>query len=612
MCGIVGAVSFHNITANLLEGLKRLEYRGYDSAGIAILNAENHIQRIRQQGKVQSLATAVSQTNIQGNIGIAHTRWATHGQPAQKNAHPHRSGHLAVVHNGIIENYQQLRTHLEECGYIFTSDTDSEVIAHLLNWKQRSSNSTLEAVQKTISQLIGAYAIVIIDESQPDTLITTRAGSPIVIGLGENENYVASDNIALQNFAAKLIYLDEGDIGLLTQNSVRIYDKEGNPVTRHIIDNDCHYEENAISKGSYRHFMEKEIFSQPHALKSTLENRLTNEDIQFTYAEIPNEAILKKIEHIQIIACGTSFNAGSIGRYWFESLAGISCDVEIASEFRYRKSVNRKNSLFITLSQSGETADTLAALKLAKNKNYLATMTICNVSGSSLVRESDYTLLTKAGIEIGVASTKAFTTQLCALLLFTTSIMKARNMLNNLESKNMIQHLQMLPQVIENALGTQNQIIEIAKEFSDKEHALFLGRGVFYPIAMEAALKLKEISYIHAESYAAGELKHGPLALVDKNMPVIVIAPNNTLFEKLRSNIEEVKARGGKLYVFSCEDAVFQDNDNLTHVILPKVPEIIAPIYYTIPMQLLAYHIALIKGTDVDQPRNLAKAVTTE
>ncbi len=612
MCGIVGAVSKRDISFSLLNGLRKLEYRGYDSAGIAVINQNNDIERTRRLGKVQFLADALDKNPISGCIGIAHTRWATHGKPAEINAHPHLSDHIAIVHNGIIENHEVLKTHLEECGFVFTSATDSEVIAHLINWEQRKTNDLLKAVQNTLPKLRGSYALVVMDKNNPDRLIAARSGSPIVIGLGDDENYIASDSIALQHLADKLIYLDEGDICILRQDKIEIIDKKGEVATRTSIDNDVHCEQDVNDKGQYRHFMEKEIFSQPDAIRNTLAGRLHKNSIHLGELDAPPAEIMKKIEHVQIIACGTSFNSGAVARYWFEALAGVSCDIEIASEFRYRESVTRKNSLFITLSQSGETADTLAALTLAKTKDYLTTLAICNVAGSSLIRGSDYGFLTKAGTEIGVASTKAFTTQLCALLLLVTAIGKENGHIQTAQYEEIINALHSLPDAITKALGSESKLVQIAQDFNDKHHTLFLGRGVFYPIAMEAALKLKEISYIHAESYAAGELKHGPLALVDKNMPVVVIAPNDGLFEKVKSNIEEVRARGGILYVFTHEDSVLDADENLKHIILPKVSEIIAPIFYTVPMQLLSYHIALIKGTDVDQPRNLAKSVTTE
>ncbi|MBN6079742.1 glutamine--fructose-6-phosphate transaminase (isomerizing) [Aggregatibacter actinomycetemcomitans] len=610
MCGIVGAVAQRDIAEILINGLHRLEYRGYDSAGLAVVNSQHELQRVRCLGKVKALDDAVEKTPLIGGTGIAHTRWATHGEPSEENAHPHVSGNFAVVHNGIIENYEELRTLSKERGYVFTSQTDTEVIAHLVEWEMRTASSLLEAVQKVVKQLTGAYGMVVMDRMQPEHLVAARSGSPLVIGLGIGENFLASDQLALLSVTRRFIFLEEGDIAEITRRSVDIYDRDGNKVEREA--HDSNLENDAAEKGKYRHFMQKEIYEQPTALINTMEGRVTHNNVVVEAIGNGAKEILEKVEHVQIVACGTSYNSGMVARYWFESLAGVSCDIEIASEFRYRKFVVRPNSLLITLSQSGETADTLAALRLAKEKGYMAAMTICNVAGSSLVRESDLAFMTRAGVEIGVASTKAFATQLASLLMLVVAIGKAKHTLSAEKEQQMVKALQALPAEIEKALAFDKQIEALAEDFAEKHHALFLGRGEYYPIAMEASLKLKEISYIHAEAYAAGELKHGPLALIDADMPVIVVAPNNELLEKIKSNIEEVRARGGQLYVFADKEAGFTEAEGMKIITMPTVNEITAPIYYTVPMQLLAYHIALIKGTDVDQPRNLAKAVTVE
>ena len=611
MCGIVGAVAQRDVAEILIEGLRRLEYRGYDSAGIAIVDTNNELQRVRRLGKVQELADAVDSMPLSGGTGIAHTRWATHGEPSEANAHPHISGqHIALVHNGIIENHQSLRELLLERGYVFSSQTDTEVIAHLVDWELRSATSLLEAVQKTVLQLQGAYGTVVMDSRDPERIVVARSGSPLVIGLGVGENFIASDQLALLNVTRRFMFLEEGDVAEVTRRTISVFDNNGQAVERAV--NESTVEHDATDKGQYRHFMQKEIFEQPSALINTMEGRISDDHVIVESIGSDATTILENVEHIQIIACGTSYNAGMVARYWFESIAGVSCDVEIASEFRYRKFVTQPNSLLITLSQSGETADTLAALRLAKQKGYMAAMTICNVAGSSLVRESDLAFMTRAGAEIGVASTKAFTTQLVALLMLVTALGKQKGNIDRVQEQQIVTALHQLPTQIEKALAFDKPIEVLAEDFADKQHALFLGRGEFYPIAVEASLKLKEISYIHAEAYAAGELKHGPLALVDAEMPVIVVAPTNDLLEKLKSNIEEVRARGGLLYVFADDEAGFEECEGMKIITMPKVDEIIAPIFYTIPMQLLSYHVALIKGTDVDQPRNLAKAVTVE
>ncbi len=610
MCGIVGAVAQRDVAEILVEGLRRLEYRGYDSAGVAIVDGETNLTRIRRLGKVQELADAVDESKVIGGTGIAHTRWATHGEPSEVNAHPHMSGDIAVVHNGIIENYEELRELLQSRGYVFESQTDTEVIAHMVEWELRTSETLLEAVQKTAKQLDGAYGTVALDRKDPSRIVVARSGSPIVIGFGVGENFLASDQLALLNVTRRFMYLEEGDVAEITRRDVTVFDATGERVEREITESNA--EHDAGDKGQYRHFMQKEIYEQPTALINTMEGRITADSVVTEAIGVNAAEILSKVEHVQIVACGTSYNAGMTARYWFEDIAGVSCDVEIASEFRYRKFVTRPNSLLITLSQSGETADTLAALRLAKEKGYMAAMTICNVAGSSLVRESDFAFMTRAGVEIGVASTKAFTTQLSALLMLVTALGKQQNRISKEKEKEIVEALHALPKQINAALSFEKEIEALAPDFADKHHTLFLGRGEFYPIAMEASLKLKEISYIHAEAYAAGELKHGPLALIDADMPVVVVAPSNDLLEKLKSNVEEVRARGGLLYVFADEDAGFEGDETMKIIKMPHVSEITAAIYYTIPMQLLSYYVALIKGTDVDQPRNLAKAVTVE
>ena len=610
MCGIVGAVAQRDVAEILINGLHRLEYRGYDSAGVAVVDPNHELHRVRCLGKVKALDEAVAVKPLIGGTGIAHTRWATHGEPSEANAHPHTSGNFAVVHNGIIENHEELRELLKSRGYVFNSQTDTEVIAHLVNWEMRTASNLLEAVQKTVKQLTGAYGMVVLDREHPEHLVAARSGSPLVIGLGIGENFLASDQLALLSVTRRFIYLEEGDIAEITRRTLDIYDANGQKVEREV--HESNLENDAAEKGKFRHFMQKEIYEQPNALINTMEGRILHNNVIVDAIGNGAAEILEKVEHIQIVACGTSYNAGMTARYWFEALAGVSCDVEIASEFRYRKFVTRPNSLLVTISQSGETADTLAALRLAKEKGYMAALTICNVSSSSLVRESDLAFMTRAGVEVGVASTKAFTTQLAALLMLVTAIGKVKGNISSEQEVEIVKALQSLPAEVEKALAFDKDIEALAEDFAEKNHALFLGRGEFYPIAMEASLKLKEISYIHAEAYAAGELKHGPLALIDADMPVIVVAPNNELLEKVKSNIEEVRARGGQLYVFADKEAGFTPSEGMKIITMPKVNEIIAPIFYTVPMQLLSYHVALIKGTDVDQPRNLAKSVTVE
>ncbi|MDG6858737.1 glutamine--fructose-6-phosphate transaminase (isomerizing) [Glaesserella parasuis] len=610
MCGIVGAVAQRDVAEILVDGLHRLEYRGYDSAGVAVLGNDHNLQIVRRVGKVKFLDEALEANPLLGGTGIAHTRWATHGEPSEVNAHPHRSGKIAVVHNGIIENYEELRAELQQRGYVFQSQTDTEVIAHLVEWEFRTTPNLLDAVRKAVKQLRGAYGTVVMNQDEPEHLVVARSGSPLVIGLGVGENFLASDPLALLSVTRRFIYLEEGDVAEITRRTVDIYNRAGEKVERDV--HEGNFESDAADKGQYRHYMQKEIFEQPVAIMNTLEGRIANGKVNIEAISNNAEEILKKVEHIQIVACGTSYNAGMVARYWFESIAGVACDVEIASEFRYRKFVTRPNSLLVTISQSGETADTLAALRLAKESGFMATMTICNVASSSLVRESDFAFMTRAGVEVGVASTKAFTTQLTCLLLLTTALGRLKGNVSAEQETEIVKSLQRLPAQIESALVFDKEIEKLSEDFAEKHHTLFLGRGEFYPIAMESALKLKEISYIHAEAYAAGELKHGPLALIDADMPVIVVAPENDLLEKVKSNIEEVRARGGQMYVFADREARFSSQEGYTVLTFPKVDHVTAPIFYAVPLQLLSYHVALIKGTDVDQPRNLAKSVTVE
>ena len=604
MCGIVGAVAQRDVGDILLEGLRRLEYRGYDSAGLAVVAGTGTLTRLRRLGKVQALSDAFSAEPLSGGTGIAHTRWATHGEPSEANAHPHISTNIAVVHNGIIENYASLRQTLKADGYVFSSQTDTEVIAHLVEQELTRTGDLLKAVQNARTQLHGAYGMVVIDRNQPEHMVAARSGSPLVVGYGIGENFIASDMMALLPVTRRFAFLEEGDVADITRTSVQVYDLGNQPVERVVTETNV--EHDAGDKGEFRHYMLKEIHEQPQAIANTLEGRLLAGSLNL-------EALgdLSNIDQVQIIACGTSYHAGMTARYWIESLAGVACNVEIASEFRYRRPVVRPNSLLVTISQSGETADTLAALRLAKASGFSRTLTICNVPGSSLVRESDLALMTRAGAEIGVASTKAFTTQLVCLLLLTAALGRGRGMSAETEQQ-LAAALTQLPGLMDKALGMDKQIESLAECFAEKQHALFLGRGDQYPIAMEGALKLKEISYIHAEAYAAGELKHGPLALIDSEMPIVVVAPHNDLVEKLKSNIEEVRARGGEFYIFADEAAGIEPSDNMQVMAVPHCHDIIAPILYTLPLQLLSYHVAVIKGTDVDQPRNLAKSVTVE
>ncbi|HBI22556.1 MAG TPA: glutamine--fructose-6-phosphate transaminase (isomerizing) [Legionella sp.] len=605
MCGIIGAVSQRDISNILLEGLRRLEYRGYDSAGMVIIDNDGRLKRLRVLGKVQALAEAMSETTLAGHTGIAHTRWATHGKPSEQNAHPHLShGEIAVVHNGIIENHDDLRHYLQELGYTFTSETDSEVAAHLIHHHYQHTQSLLLAVQAAAAQLDGAYSLGVIHKQNPNELVAIRQGSPLVVGIGIDEHFIASDALALRAFAQSVIYLEEGDSVRLSADLIEVFNAHNQPTERpsQPLSDDCH----AVSKGTYRHFMLKEIFEQSKVLTDTLEGRVGSLDVLKASFGDKAQAIFAKVQHIHIIACGTSYHAGLVAKYWLESLTGLSCQVEVASEYRYRDAVVMDNTLFIAVSQSGETADTLAALHKSKNVPYLARFAICNVATSSLIREADFGFLTRAGVEIGVASTKAFTTQLTAFLMLCTVLCKERA-----RALEVLEQLRQLPALCERVLKINSEIEALASLFVNKAHALFLGRGPQYPVALEGALKLKEISYIHAEAYPAGELKHGPLALVDENMPVVAIAPNDELLEKLKSNLHEVSARGGQLFVFVDDSKAWPANG--THLIrVPACGHWIAPILYTIPLQLLAYHVAVAKGTDVDQPRNLAKSVTVE
>ena len=611
MCGIVGAVAERNITAILIEGLKRLEYRGYDSAGVAVFTNDQTLERMRRPGKVSELEQALDAEPLVGRLGIAHTRWATHGAPCERNAHPHFSGgDLAVVHNGIIENHEALREQLKALGYVFTSDTDTEVIAHLLNHKLKDLSDLTVALKATVKELHGAYGLAVISAKQPDRLVAARSGSPLVIGLGLGENFLASDQLALRQVTDRFMYLEEGDIAEIRRDSVQIWDVNGQTVERQTVQYSDGAE--AADKGEFRHYMLKEIHEQPVVVQRTLEGRLSNNQV-LVQAFGPQAAeLFAKVRNVQIVACGTSYHAGMVARYWLEELAGIPCQVEVASEFRYRKVVVQPDTLFVTISQSGETADTLAALRNAKELGFLASLAICNVGISSLVRESDLTLLTQAGREIGVASTKAFTTQLVGLLLLTLSLGQVRGTLGKGVEATLVEELRRLPTRLGEALAMDSTVEKIAELFAEKNHTLFLGRGAQFPVAMEGALKLKEISYIHAEAYPAGELKHGPLALVDNDMPVVTVAPNNELLEKLKSNLQEVRARGGELIVFADEKAAMTNGEG-THVVqMPHIHDILSPILYTIPLQLLSYYVAVLKGTDVDQPRNLAKSVTVE
>jgi glutamine---fructose-6-phosphate transaminase (isomerizing) len=611
MCGIVGAVAERDIVPVLMEGLRRLEYRGYDSAGIAVLNGSRHLTRLRTVGKVRMLDEALAHSPTTGKIGIAHTRWATHGVPSERNAHPHisRDG-LAIVHNGIIENHEELRADLEKRGYTFSSETDTEVIAHRIHFHLQTVGDLFKAVRATVAELEGAYALVVVSEHEPERLILAREGCPVVIGLGVDENFVASDVAALLPVTRRFIFLEEGDVAEVRRQSVRVIDRDGNSAERPVRESEQSAE--SAERGQYQHYMLKEIHEQPRAVADTLQERVANGHLlEAAFGPAATE-VFRRTRNVHIVACGTSFHAASVARYFIEQICKVPCAVDIASEYRYRNPLVPADSLFVTISQSGETADTLAALRLAKQSGYLSSLSICNVPESSLVRESELVMLTRAGPEIGVASTKAFTTQLAALGMLVVALAKHHGADAERE-RGLVSRLIELPGLIEKTLQLDPVIHRLAERFANKNHALFLGRGALYPIAMEGALKLKEISYIHAEAYPAGELKHGPLALVDADMPVVAVAPNNDLLEKLKSNLQEVRARGGELIVFADPESGIQSSDGVTVIEMPRhVTYFQAPVVYTIPLQLLAYHAAIIKGTDVDQPRNLAKSVTVE
>ena len=608
MCGIIAAASSRNVGKLLVQGLHRMEYRGYDSAGIA-LHQEDGVAHLRTLGKVKLLEEKMIQEKPRSKLGIAHTRWATHGEPSEINAHPHKSAErIYIVHNGIIENHVELKEELEGKGYAFASQTDSELIAHLIDFYILSSDSVLDAVFKAKARLEGAFAIAVLDHQNPESIIIARQKSPLLIGLGTDENLAASDPLAISQLTNEFIFLEDGDVAQFSCDSYEIYDSEQLAVERDITRLDISSQ--ATSKGEFRHFMEKEIYEQPDAVLNTIDGRVGSEDVLDNIFGLNSNEIFSKVERIQIAACGTSLHAGRVAANWLSAIAELPCQIDYASEYRYRNPHVDENSLFITISQSGETADTLAALSYAKEKDYLATVGICNVPTSTLARESDFVLFTNAGPEIGVASTKAFTTQLAALLLLTLSLAKARGLNPKLRAR-VIEGLRSLPEVIRETLELKDQIVEMAPEVASKDNALFLGRGIFYPVAKEGALKLKEISYIHAEAYPAGELKHGPLALIDEDMPVIALAPESEIAEKLISNLEEVKARGGKLYVFA-DPSVNMDVKSGRLVHLPKCDFLLTPIVYTIPLQILSYEVALLRGTDIDQPRNLAKSVTVE
>jgi len=608
MCGIVGAVAQRNVVPILIEGLQRLEYRGYDSAGLAVRQSDGHLGRIRAVGKVAMLRQLVEANPIEGDLGIAHTRWATHGMPAERNAHPHMSGeNVAVVHNGIIENHAELREELKAKGYFFTSETDTEVIAHLLAHLLESEPDLLKAVQKAVRQLVGAYGLAVSSPDEPDRLVVARAGSPLVVGLGVGENFIASDVFALLPVTQRFIFLEEGDIAEIRRDGIRVFDVAGNPAQRP--ERISRISASTADKGPYRHYMLKEIFEQPAVIAETLEGRIHKGRLLEESFGHEARALFDKTLGVHIIACGTSYHAGLVARYWLEEI-GIPCSVEVASEYRYRKVVVPPGTLFLSISQSGETADTLAALRFAKQAGYVGSLTICNVPESSLTRESDVALMTRAGPEIGVASTKAFTTQLTALRLVTLALARRRGLTAE-DERRLVDELHALPRQVEVVLELSESIRAMADAFSDKHDALFLGRGAFYPIALEGALKLKEISYIHAEAYPAGELKHGPLALVDASMPVVCALPDDPLLDKVLSNLQEVRARGGELFLFS-DHKVKIELDRYQNLTLADIYPSTAPIVYSVPLQLLAYHVAVLKGTDVDQPRNLAKSVTVE
>jgi len=610
MCGIVGAIAERNVVPILIEGLRRLEYRGYDSAGVAILQSDRSIGLSKTVGKVAELEEKLEANPLYGLLGVAHTRWATHGGVTEANAHPHLSGdRVAVIHNGIIENYQEIKDELEAKGYEFVSETDTEVAAHLVYDNLQQGLGLTEAVQKAVARFTGAFALLVVDAEDPDRFVVSRVASPLVIGLGIGENFVASGVPALLPVTQRFIYLEQGDIAEITRHEVNILGADGKAVEREV--NETQWSADAAEKGPYRHFMLKEIFEQPSALADTLYGRIEGGKVVADSLGPQAAEMLAGVENIHIVACGTSYHAGCVAKYWIESLAGVTCQVEIASEYRYRDVVVPPDTLFLTLSQSGETADTLEALRIAKQSGYVGSLTVCNSAHSSMVRESDLSMMTQAGPEIGVASTKAFTTQLLSMLIVTLILARQRGMSAEIEAEY-VPHVVHAAAAVEEALQMSEGLKQLAEDFAEKEHTLFLGRGPMWPVAMEGALKLKEISYIHAEAYAAGELKHGPLALIDEDMPVVVVAPNNELLDKLKSNMQVVRARGGQLYVFADRETGIESEDGVTVIEMPHADRLISPVVYTVPLQLLAYHVAVLKGTDVDQPRNLAKSVTVE
>ncbi|MFT4612903.1 MAG: glucosamine--fructose-6-phosphate aminotransferase (isomerizing) [Bacteroidia bacterium] len=609
MCGIVGAAARREVSEILLEGLRRLEYRGYDSAGMALINADQQLQMHKRKGKVSELESAQNDQPYHGLTGIAHTRWATHGEPSQNNSHPHTSGNrLALVHNGIIENHVALREELVADGYQMASATDSEVIVHLMHRELESGATMIDALKNTVARLDGAYAIAAIDKHNPHEVVGAREGSPLVVGIGIGENFLASDQMALRQVTDRFIYLEEGDMVQITPSSLQVYTAAGEPVIRPRTRISEAVE--TSDKGTYDHFMIKEIFEQPRSIEATFAQATDYQQLEERFGEGAG-ALFDRVQNVQIVACGTSYHAGLVARYWLEEIAGVACEVEVASEFRYRKRVQHEGTLLVAISQSGETADTLAALRNATEGEFIGSLVVANVDNSSLVRECDLVFLTKAGAEIGVASTKAFTTQLVGLLMLTLALGRRRGMEPD-RARDIMDALRKLPGFVAETLQMNDAIQKLSEEFIPKHHALFLGRGIQYPIAMEGALKLKEISYIHAEAYPAGELKHGPLALVDDDMPVVAVAPNDELLEKLKSNLEEVRSRGGELFVFADKEAGFENEDRITVLPVPHCPEVIKPIVYCVALQLLSYHVAVQKGTDVDKPRNLAKSVTVE
>ena len=610
MCGIVGAIAERNIVPVLVEGLRRLEYRGYDSAGVAVVQQNHELGICRTVGKVAQLEDKLARAPLSGRLGVAHTRWATHGGVTEANAHPHLSGNrVAVIHNGIIENYQPIKAELVAKGYKFLSETDTEVAAHLVHEHLKNGHDLVDAVRLSVARFVGAYALLVFDAENPERIVVTRIASPLVIGLGIGENFVASGVPALLPVTQRFIYLEQGDLAEITRDGVNIFDAQGEPVTRSV--HETQWTAEAAEKGPYRHFMLKEIFEQPSALADTLYGRLANNRVLPDSLGPRAAELLPLVQQVHIVACGTSYHSGGVGKYWLEALAGLPVQVEIASEYRYRSVVVPKGTLFVTLSQSGETADTLEALRMAKKAGYVGSLTICNSAHSSMVRESDLVMMTQAGPEVGVASTKAFTTQLLSLLIVTLMLARHRGFTAEREAE-LVPHLYHCAAAVEQALQMNDTLRLLAEDFAEKQHALFLGRGPMWPIAMEGALKLKEISYIHAEAYAAGELKHGPLALIDEEMPVIVVAPNNELLDKLKSNMQVVRARGGQLYVFADRETRLESEPGVKVIAMPHADRLIAPIVYTVPLQLLAYHVAVLKGTDIDQPRNLAKSVTVE